>query len=108
MQVVSHNSSITSTVLTKDNSGDSHSSSIVIVIFICMFVVGMIALFIYNRCCVKKTTNSSTSSKNYRIKMIDGNDIKMRLNDVSTGSPDVPGWDQEKDVVKAERMIGAI
>ena len=94
------------------DSQDSKGSGIVIYIFLGMFVVGILSLVIYLKCCVRQPTRPQTPQKDYKIVMFDGSkeqvDIKMRLNDVSTGSPDIPGWDQEKDVVKAEKLIGAV
>ena len=94
------------------DSQDSKGSGIVIYIFLGMFLLGLLSLLIYLKCCTRQTTRNQTPQKDYKIMMFDGSkeqvDIKMRLNDVSTGSPDIPGWDQEKDVVKAEKMIGAV
>ena len=54
-----------------------------------------------------------SKSINYVVKTIANDpappsDLKMRLNDISTGSPDIPGWDAPKNIVKAEQHIGAI
>lgn len=94
------------------DSQESKGTGVVIYIFLGMFLLGILSLIVYLKCCVRQTARAQAPQKDYKIVMFDGSkeqvDIKMRLNDVSTGSPDIPGWDQEKDVVKAEKMIGAV
>ena len=94
------------------DSQDTRGGGVVIYIFLGMFLLGILGLVIYLKCCIRQPTRAQAPQKDYKIMMFDGSkeqvDIKMRLNDVSTGSPDIPGWDQEKDVVKAEKFIGAV
>ena len=104
----------------KQNNSDDKGSSksgIIVLIFFAVIMVSVLALVIYFKCTSARRQPPSRAggagggnSIDYKVKLIEPGmklDIKGRLNDISTGSPDIPGWDQEKDVVKAERMITA-
>ena len=89
--------------------------------FIILGIIGIILLLVvimvmYLKCRqrnaqLERSKNKGTLSINYKVNTpLPGEtiDIRGKLYDVSTGSPDIPGWDQEKDVVRAEKLIGAI
>ena len=90
-------------------------------VFVIAGLLTIVCLFIaYIKCIASKKQGRrkdpsdarSLGVTNYNLKAFDPSDpvnLKERmLYDMSTGSPDIPGWDKEKDIVSAEKNIGCI
>ena len=90
-------------------NGDSPNIAglIAILSFILLLCLGVICLVI----CVKRKEKNARKNKktensdDYNSPLGFNGGLGGRLNDVSTGSADIPGWSKEKNVVSAEKYI---
>ena len=97
-----------------EESKPNLAGPIAILSFILFVVVGIITLILCVRCKQRNVIEREKKGDliNYKIplgqNLIANEGIRGRLNDVSTGSPNIAAWDLETNAVAAEKYLTAI